>query len=328
MKDKYYWPIIGHSNIKKYLQKQISNKQIPHALLFSGPEHLGKFTLSKIFAKSIHCSSSDKVPCNTCNDCQNIDKEISSDFIIIKKLDDKQNIGIKQIRELQQKLSLKSFDTKYRIIIIYNAEELSEEASNALLKTLEEPYPNVLFIIVTGQIEKIPLTIKSRCQILNFSILPNYQILNWLITKEIDKKSARIISEMSLGKPGVALNYLEDEKLIDLHKEKTKLLIDLLKTQSIGEKFSLVSSYLGKDTDNDEIIHLLQIWEQLIRDFIIIKFNKNISNTVYLNTIIKISESLKLKKLFKFYKDIKDSNYLIQKSINPKLVMENLILKF
>lgn len=299
-----------------------------HAYLFSGPSQIGKFYLAKIFSQSVLCESVDNKPCKKCKSCQQIEKNISSNYIIIEKESEKQNISIKQIREMQQKISLKSFDIKNKIIIINNSEGLSEEAANALLKTLEEPYPHIIFILITKSLHLLPKTIKSRCQIYNFNQLPKYLIENWLILKGTDKKDAKVISGISIGKPGTALEYSQDINLLIDQKEKTKIFFEILKAKHISDKLKLIGIYLEKTTNANNIINLLDNWELLVRDYILISHqNSNISNLVFISVLKKIANLDNQKKFINYCKLIKDAKLLIKSSVNPKLVLENLILQ-
>lgn len=295
--------------------------------MFSGPNKIGKFTLANLFSKSILCKSKEKLPCEKCDCCLQINKNISSDYIIVDKEADKKNISIKQIRDLQQKLSLKSFETNHKIVIINNSEHLSEEASNALLKTLEEPYSKIIFVMITNQIDTVMTTIKSRCQILKFNNLPNFKIQNWLISKNIDKKMANLICGISNGRPGIAKDYLENDQLLSSHIEKSKKLLLLMQANTISEKLSLITEYLNKSFTSHEIISLLDDWEVVFRDIILIKMkNRNISNINLMSTLKKISSIYGFDKIINLHNLFNKSKQLIINSVNNKLVLENLIL--
>lgn len=303
------------------------NHLIPQALLFAGPDKIGKFTLARLFSKSILCQSVKKYPCDECNSCLHIDKRISADYIIISKEEDKKNISIKQIRNLQQQLSLKSFETKYKIVIINDSEDLSEEASNALLKILEEPYAKIVFIIITSQLESIIPTIKSRCQIMDFNPLPSFQIENWLISRNCHKSTARVISRISNGCPGLAIGYFESHSLVEQQAQKSKKFLQLLQTNTISNKFSLINDYLDKSFTPDDVIDLLENWEMTMRDLIFIKLqNKNISNINLISPLRKISSIYGLEKVLNLYGLLNKSKLLIKNSVNNQLVLENLIL--
>ena len=142
-KKRFSWPILGHQSIVNYLQTSIINQKINHAYIFYGPEHIGKSLVADYFVNSLQCeefnNKNKKIPCQKCNACQQIEKGIHPDIYKVNKESDKKNISIEQVRNLQHKLSMRSFLTSYKVAIIDQAESISLEAANSLLKTIEEP---------------------------------------------------------------------------------------------------------------------------------------------------------------------------------------------
>lgn len=161
--------IFGQNHIKLSLQNGILRQQISHAYLFCGPRAVGKTTLARVFAKAINCqnrSEKDFEPCNACPICESINNFSNLDII---EIDAASNTGVDNVRENIISLSrVKSSNNKYKVFIIDEVHMLSLSAFNALLKTLEEPPKNVVFILCTTEVYKVPLTIISRCQRFDF----------------------------------------------------------------------------------------------------------------------------------------------------------------
>lgn len=161
--------IFGQNHIKLSLQNGILRQQISHAYLFCGPRAVGKTTLARVFAKAINCqnrSEKDFEPCNACPICESINNFSNLDII---EIDAASNTGVDNVRENIISLSrIKSSNNKYKVFIIDEVHMLSLSAFNALLKTLEEPPKNVVFILCTTEVYKVPLTIISRCQRFDF----------------------------------------------------------------------------------------------------------------------------------------------------------------
>ena len=156
--------IIGHQHILNYLKNSIESKRISHAYLFEGSEHLGKKTVALWFAKLLGCES--------------------PDITEITIREDKKEISIEQIRELRRYLSLSPHSSPYKIAIIDSAEKMTDEAANALLKTLEEPRGNAILILISSVPSSLPETILSRCENIKFRGGSLDKISNDFIKKE------------------------------------------------------------------------------------------------------------------------------------------------
>ncbi|MFH0943031.1 MAG: DNA polymerase III subunit gamma/tau [Candidatus Beckwithbacteria bacterium] len=142
-------------------------KEVPHAFLFSGPKGTGKTSSARILAKAVNClKPKDGEPCNKCVSCEMIDSNRSMDLI---EIDAASNRGIDDIRELREKIKLSPAGLKYKVYIIDEVHMLTNEAFNALLKTLEEPPKHAKFVLCTTEVKKLPGTILSRCFVINFS---------------------------------------------------------------------------------------------------------------------------------------------------------------
>ena len=212
---KTFDSILGQENALQILQSFISNDSIPHALIFCGSRGVGKTSMARIFAKTINCE--ELLKSNNCSNyencsCKEIDENKSIDVI---EIDAASNNGIEQIRDLIESSNYSSIKCKFKVFIIDEVHMLSKAAFNALLKTLEEPNKNTIFVLATTEVEKIPLTIISRCQTINFKNIKKDEINDYinLIAKkediEIDTESTLMISEESNGSARDALGFLE-----------------------------------------------------------------------------------------------------------------------
>ncbi len=154
--------VVGQRPVVKTLQNSLVRNRVAHAILFSGVRGVGKTTLARIMAKAINCVNGPALnPCNTCDSCRAITAGSSLDLY---EIDGASNRGIQEIRELKEKIRFLPVSSKFRIIIIDEVHMLTNEAFNALLKTLEEPPLHVYFMFATTELHKIPITILSRCQ--------------------------------------------------------------------------------------------------------------------------------------------------------------------
>lgn len=158
--------IFGQDSIKKVLTEAIKKNKVSHAYLFTGPRGTGKTSMARILAKALNCSNKKGAdPCNKCSNCQAINE---SRFMDLIEIDAASNRGIDEIRDLKEKIGFLPVEGLYKVYIIDEVHMLTSEAFNALLKTLEEPPKNVVFILATTEVHKIPLTIISRTQRFDF----------------------------------------------------------------------------------------------------------------------------------------------------------------
>ena len=170
--------IVGQEHIKKALANSIQMDRVSHAYLFTGPRGTGKTSTARIFAKSLNCVNGPTIsPCNECENCKNITNSIPIDVI---EIDAASNRSVNDADEIIQKVALQPVQSRYKIYIIDEVHMLTNQAFNALLKTLEEPPKNVIFILATTEVHKVLDTIKSRCQRFDFKRITTDDIVKHL----------------------------------------------------------------------------------------------------------------------------------------------------
>lgn len=158
--------VLGQEHVTRTLRNALLGGRIAHAYLFAGPRGTGKTTMARLLAKAVNClSEGDEKPCNQCSICQAINEGRLLDLI---EIDAASNRGIDEIRDLREKVGFRPNEAQYKVYVIDESHQLTNEAFNALLKTLEEPPPHVIFVLATTEPHKIPATILSRCQRFDF----------------------------------------------------------------------------------------------------------------------------------------------------------------
>lgn len=188
---------MGQEHIKKALTNAIQMDRISHAYLFTGPRGTGKTSTARIFAKSLNCVNGPTItPCNECENCKNITNSIPIDVI---EIDAASNRSVNDADEIIQKVALAPVNSRYKIYIIDEVHMLTNQAFNALLKTLEEPPKNVIFILATTEVHKVLDTIKSRCQRFDFKRIT---------TEDISKHLRYISDKEGINITDDALSYI------------------------------------------------------------------------------------------------------------------------
>lgn len=240
--------IIGNDKIKEMLYKSVKDKKTSHSYLFVGIEGIGKKEIAKEFAKMLLCISDNKY-CNTCKSCIEFDSNNNPDFLYIEP--EGNSVKIEQIRYIQRKIQEKPIISNKKVYIINDADKMTTEAQNCLLKTLEEP-PEYSTIILIGSNENMFLsTIKSRCMIIHFSKIEDEKIRKYLEEKYELKDISTNMLEIFQGSIGKAI-LLKDKKE---QYEKIELIIKSISQKSIIDILNM-SEILYKS--KEEIFDILE----------------------------------------------------------------------
>ena len=205
--------VVGQTAIVTALQNQIAAGRIGHAYLFTGTRGTGKTTCAKIFAKAVNClDTSSPDPCGECEICKGIDSGAVMDII---EMDAASNNGVDDIRDLRDEVAYLPSVCKYKVYIIDEVHMLSTAAFNALLKTMEEPPEHVIFILATTEVQKVPVTILSRCQRYDFTRITADDIAKRLLYVagqekiDLDENAAQLIGRLADGAMRDALSILD-----------------------------------------------------------------------------------------------------------------------
>lgn len=280
--------IIGNDNIKQILEKSVNMKKTSHSYLFVGTEGIGKKLIAKEFAKMIMCLDENKY-CSKCKSCIEFDTNNNPDYVFIEP--DGNNIKIEQIRQMQTKVAEKPIISNKKVYIIDDAESMTVEAQNCLLKTLEEPPEYVTIILICKNENSMLNTIKSRCMIIHFDKIKNEDIKTYLMQNcEINdiKDNLLDIFQGSIGKAVKLKDKIEDYEKIGyiLTSLETKDIIDVLglseilykskdEIEEILEYINVTILKLSKE--NIKYINCIQIVEETKRR---LKANSNYDMTI------------------------------------------------
>ncbi|TGN10957.1 DNA polymerase III subunit gamma/tau [Leptospira ilyithenensis] len=291
------------------LQNAFKTKKIGHAYIFIGPRGVGKTTIARILAKRLNCENPDGVePCNKCLSCTEITKGNSND---VMEIDAASNSGVDNIRDLRENVKFNAMGGKYRVYILDEVHMLSSAAFNALLKTLEEPPPHVVFILATTEYHKIPETILSRCQDFHFRKVPVavlQQYVETLCVKEnfkFDSEGLFWIAKKGDGSVRDTLSFMEQavvftdgnltgvklRKMIGYHGIDTfiELLEDILDPARSAKIFEKLETFFQEGMD---LIKFTWDFLEFLNSLLLIK--DNLADRESLNIPVEDLQKLKL----------------------------------
>lgn len=288
--------IIGNDENKKKLEYIVKNNNISHSYIFSGISGIGKFMFAKEFAKAILCLDNEKKPCNNCRACKSFENNNNPDIIIIDEQDE--SIKTEQIKELVKNVLEKPIQGEKKIYIINNSENMTREAQNSLLKTLEEPPEYVIVILITSNENLLLNTIKSRCIKFQFQNLSDEEI------KQYFRMANQVIDDSII-------------KIFGGSIEKALKLKDNLDTyKNIKNIFKNIENLRG--------LQILNLKETIFKDK-----DEIFSILDYINTIFfdKILENIKTaNKYQKCIEIIEESKLRLKRNSNYDMTIDNLLL--
>ncbi len=235
--------VVGQEHITVTLRNALREGRLSHAYLFTGPRGTGKTSTARILAKAINCLADDPTvrPCNVCRICLAITEGRQLDLI---EIDAASNRGIDEIRDLREKIGFRPNEARYKVYIIDEVHMLTKEAFNALLKTLEEPPPHAVFVLATTEPDRVPETVRSRCQRFDFRRIPTAEIVEHLadILKaeggQAETEALVAIARRSTGSMRDAVSLLD--QLLSYGDERLTLnrvegVLGLVNAQTIGK---------------------------------------------------------------------------------------------
>lgn len=335
MSVNFSWPVFGHNKQISFLQNTLKQGNLANAYLFYGAKGLGKKMIAKYFVQSLFCTENTK-PCQNCLACLRMSKGLQQNFLylsVLKTKDDTEDTQVEQVRNFLSNLSLTSFDGGYKLAIIYAVDKLNIFSLNALLKVIEEPPKNTTIILIADQINNLPATVISRCQLLKFQPLNKKDMSAWLETFSLAEVDQQTILNLSFGKPGLALEYIEDN-LVNFKKDcqfLLKILSDntFVAWQDLEHWFGI----LKKENPQAKVYelsqmttHYLDLWQLLLRDILWHKLNRQVLNVLFAENIAKISQKYSVTKILHNLLSINKIRRQLKNNVTPQLVWENLLL--
>lgn len=241
---------LENTSVINSLEGDLKNKSYSHAYLFSGSKGIGKFSHAKNFARAILSDNAESV-----RFFSGIDDYEDADLFVVKKKD---TIKKQDIEEIIENSFSKPFAASHKIVIIDDFDKVTPEGQNALLKTLEEPMDYLILILISSNMRNILPTIISRCRILKFADLTQDRIEEFLLSKKVSERNARLFSRLSNGDVSLALRYSEDPELLSKREDVINMTDRIIR--NTGFIFDEIKFFKDNKDDFKEILNLMIIW--------------------------------------------------------------------
>jgi DNA polymerase-3 subunit gamma/tau len=266
--------LVGQEHVTVTLRNALRDGRMSHAYLFTGPRGTGKTSTARVLAKAVNCLAEDEAarPCNRCRICTAIMEGRQLDLI---EIDAASNRGIDEIRDLREKINFRPNEARYKVYIIDEVHMLTKEAFNALLKTLEEPPPHAVFVLATTEPDRVPETVRSRCQRFDFRRIPTSEIVEHL-ARILEQERAKAapealvaVARRATGSMRDAISLLDQllsygDEVLELARVESVLglvdahtiggLVDFMATGDVAAGLSLINSLVADGVELGELV--------------------------------------------------------------------------
>jgi DNA polymerase-3 subunit delta' len=321
------WNLLGHEWAVELLQGHLANQRVRHAYLITGPQGVGRRTLGIRLAQALNCPQPPEptVPCGECRACRLIEKMQHPDLSVVQAEEAGRALKVDQIRGLQRTLSLAPYEATYRTALLLRFEEANPNAANALLKTLEEPPPQVIMLLTASDAEALLPTILSRCEVIRLRPLSIGLVSDGLHNRwGLPTEQAHLLAHISGGRPGYALKFSQNPEALEQRQRRLEELQKLLSVSRV-KRFAYVEE-LTKD--KADLQSTLQIWLTFWRDVMLRAAGSStpLTNIDQEDKIIALAEEVELSTAQRFVNKLERSMGQIDRYINARLVAEVLML--
>ena len=304
------------------VQQQLQADKLPHALLLVGPEGLGKEAFAFQFAHSLLCKNraNDGSACGACSSCQLLSVNTHPDMFILQAEERGKAIKVDEVRQLASRLSLTSQFGGHKVVVIVDAHDMNINASNSLLKTLEEPASDSVLILVSSKPQKLPITVRSRCQLINFAIPEPQQAIQWL--EEQGVSQSKDILSLAHGAPLLALQLKESE-LLNYHSQLIQTLLAVAKNQPLIEQAEKLHKLpLGY------MLNWLYDWVQDIIKLHQCGLQASLVHESYKSELTRLVDRSSLHSLYEYMDQLIKQKQLQSMPLNSQLLWEDLLLSW
>ena len=317
--------VVGHKDVVGYFQTAIKSGKISHAYILNGEKGSGKHVLARTFAAALNCEGEER-PCGECHSCRQAESKNHPD--IVEVTHDKPNsIGVEDIRtQLVDDVTIRPYSSPYKVYIVSDAEKMTPQAQNALLKTIEEPPKYVVILLLTTNASALLPTILSRCVMLNTKPIPDAEVREYLMEHvQIPDYQADVCAAFAQGNVGKAIQLASSEDFNDLKASALQLIKRLkdIDLYEMGEAVKQIGEY--KLSIND-YFDLMMIW---YRDVLLFKATGDVNSLIFKDEVYDIkrqAEKSSYNGIEEILEALRKAQVRLNANVNFDLVIELLLL--
>lgn len=318
--------ILGHEGIITHLKNAILMQKVSHFYIMNGEDDSGKTMLADAFAKTLQCEKGGETPCGECRSCIQAESKNHPDIIYVGH-EKPNSIGVDDVRErLVSDISIRPYSSKYKIYIIDEAEKLTPQAQNALLKTIEEPPEYGIIIFLTNNAEVFLPTILSRCVMLNLKPVNNKMIIQYLMSKcKIPEYRAELCAAFAQGRVGRAMKLANSSDFEEIKTDIIKILKNI-HSMELTEIVSAIKSISSYDISVEECLDIMTMW---YRDVLLFKASNNPNSLIFsdeVGDIKKAAQKSSYEGIEKIMEALDKARARLRANVNYDTTMELLLL--
>ncbi len=319
--------IIGQEQIKEHLRNAISTGKISHAYIIEGERFAGKEYIAQIFAMALQCAGEGEKPCQECRSCR---QALSGNHMdIIRVVHEKPgSISVDDIREqVNGNVAIKPYDNPYKIYIINEAEKMTAQAQNALLKTLEEPPAYAVILLLTGNVNALLPTILSRCVVLHMKPVSDALVKEFLMNQlQIPDYKAEVCAAFARGNIGKAKHLAVSEDFEQIEEEALSLL-KYIREMDVNEMSAAIKKIGDYQMDAGDYLDILAVW---YRDVLLFKATKDANHLIFreeFQNIKRVAARTSYEGIESVLKALSRAKKRLEANVNFELTMELLFLE-
>jgi len=317
---------LGNEQIKDHFRQAIQSKKVSHAYILAGEAGMGKKTLARAFAMALQCRKEDFEPCNECHSCKQFLTNNHPDVIYVSH-EKPGSIGVDDVRQqINRDIVIKPYSGPYKIYIMDEAEKMTVQAQNALLKTIEEPPSYGIILLLTTNAEAFLPTILSRCILLKLTPLYDGKVWDYLVdTIGVQKETADICTALARGNLGKAIRLSSSPEFAEM-KESVLHFLQYLKEMDISELLGFIKKMNEQKKDSNEYLDFIQIW---YRDVLMLKVTNDINLLIFKDQyqiLNKIAQTSSFQGLEHIIGAIDKAKIRLEANVNFELAIELMLL--
>lgn len=337
------WNIVGHEWAVDYLRRSIAAGRAAHAYIISGPSGVGKSLLARRMAQTLNCELGGPDPCLQCRHCKRIERDAHPDLRIAGLSTQAAVLGLKEdqadkqkvlrvdlIRSFQSDITLRPYEGRRRILILQDAEKLSEQASNALLKTLEEPPPYATLILIANSGGDLLPTVTSRCQAIKLRPLPRAQVAQALVERaNLAQDDALLLAALSGGRLGWAMQMAAQQEELESLQSQLDTLIGLPgQGRAAAFRWAEDRSKEYRGGNQQAAFATLELWQGWWRDVLLTaaRCDNAVTHLDRRDDLQAAAKRFGLPEIHTFISKLNEAATQLRENVNPQLVFEHIVL--